>query len=201
MKYYNLVLIFIFGVILSSALSLKKFRHKSEKTENKALMNAMIKTASKVLSKVFFTEELKKELYTTLFDKIVLDHRIDDEYTCRSVIQKAAEGDSKLFLPQYFENFVEDGDLEQDLTLRTRLFFHMQDNLEVKKCTDYIISKDKMKDFEKIRNKLQTKIKEILEPYKARVTDTAHELITSIISVHRELATKQLYKRLNRESD
>jgi hypothetical protein len=200
MKFYRLVLIFLFGVIFSSAISLRKFKNKAQKTDNQFLMNEMMKTASQILSKSFFSKELKKDLFKALFEKIVLDHKINDEYTCRSVIEKAANDDGKLFLPSYFENFVESGDLDQDLTLRTRLFFSAQESPDVKKCTDYIISKD-TKEYDIIKSDLLSEIKLILEPYKAQVANTSHELITSIISVHRELASKQLYKRLNRESD
>jgi hypothetical protein len=172
---------------------------RAKKTENKTLMNAMVQTATKVLSKIFYDDKLKKELFETLFKEIVSDHKINDEYSCRSAITKAAEEDSKLIIPQYFETFEESGDLEQDLILRTKWFFQSQSNDEVKKCAEYVINQKDTKDYDQIKTKLQSEIKNILGPYRIQVTNTAHELITSIISVHRELASKDLYKKLNRE--
>jgi len=211
MKLFNLKFICIFSLILTSTLALKKSKIQSENHFlSKSLKSAMIKTASKFLSKLYYPPDILKSLGEKVCEQIFVikaddtDEKIKiegSEKTCKQIFQNHLEENPKFFDPGYYDHFLESGNLEQDILFHTRIFFEAQQE-PVKKCVDKLVinSEDgKYAYMTAVRN-LKKDMEVILQPLKIQVEKISNEFITSAMSTHRDrFMTEKLLKRLNHE--
>jgi hypothetical protein len=195
MKCYTLVLICVFALFLSSVFGYKKNKVRVNKTENSATMKTLLEVTNKILAKaklITYTNDQKKQLYKILFTHLFLK---DEDKLCEKTMERAVEKLTDLILPHHFEYFVKTQDLEVDIIFRIKNFIQNQSNEEFRKCADKIIKKDNAEYVTAV--KAIEKEMEIINKGYLPTPGIAHELITSIISVHRDLASKALYQRLN----
>jgi hypothetical protein len=195
MKCYNLVLICLFALIFSSALAYKKNRVRVEKAQNSAMMKTLLEVTNKILAKVKFTEytmEQKKQLYKILFEHLFIE---GEDKKCQKAMLDTVDKVTNLIYPHHFEYFVKTQDLEVDIIFRIKHFISNQSDVEFKKCGEAIINKGS-DQYNKAVKAMEKEMDTINRGYLPN-PGVAHELITSIISVHRNLATKTLYQRLN----
>ena len=195
MKCYTLVLMCIFALIFSSVFGYRKNKVRVNKTENSATMKTLLEVTNKILAKAKlneYTNDQKKQLYKILFQHLFLK---DEEKLCQKTMERAVEKLSDLILPHHFEYFVKTQDLEVDIIFRIKNFITNQSSEEFRKCSDKIIKKDNA-EYDTAVKAMVKEMDTINKGY-LPTPGIAHELITSIISVHRDLASKALYQRLN----
>ncbi len=207
MKLFNLKFLCIFSLILTSTLALKKSNLKSQNHFlNKALKAEMVKTASKILSKIYYTKEILKSLdkliSENIFDSEKPEIKINDalgEKSCKNILEEKMHVDHHFLVPEYYETFLETENLQQDFVFRIKLFFKSQSSDEVKKCAERVVDKSEKVVYDKAKETLHREIKGILEPLRGSALSKSEELITSVMSVHRQFMTKELLQKLNHE--
>ena len=195
MKCYTLVLICIFALFLSSVFGYRKNKVRVNKTENSATMKTLLEVTNKILAKAklnTYTNDQKKQLYKILFTHLFLK---DEGKLCEGLMEKTVEKLTDLILPHHFEYFVKTQDLEVDIIFRIKNFIQNQSNEQFRKCAEKIIKRDNA-EYATALKAIEKEMESINKGYLPN-PGIAHELITSIISVHRDLASKALYQRLN----